>query len=298
MHIIGLILGLISAIFLVRTKYADFNYSDIFESFTLNFFLIPYVHNHTVYSFGEMRGTWGELFMLNPPDWSLFFEMIVSVFFVYLAKIRNSSLRLVCAISFLLFIATGVATMYAKNELGFTAEMGWGRQNIWGGFPRVFFGFTLGIILSESSEQWKKISLQRFNRFGTTLIYLFLMICLSLPANFHGIYSIFFLIIIAPLMIFLGAKLEETGEKSIKLTDILGRLSYPLYCVHYPVGRMVYYWSNVAKINPWATFCLAIAASISIAWIMGEYLDAPLRSIIATWQSRRRASRLTPPAMS
>lgn len=289
MYFIGLIIGLISAILLIGTPYANFGYSGISNGFFLNAFFMPYIHNYTIYSFGGVRGNWGEIFMLNPPGWSLFFEMFVSIIFVFLAKLEDRTLNYFCGISFTFLIAIGFATMKMKGDFGFTAEMGWGRENIWGGFPRVLFGFTLGMILLRENTIRNYIAHHLRNYFGIISLYFILIVSLSLPFNFHGIYSLIFLVFAAPVMISLGADLQEKSIILQKITDFLGRISYPLYCVHFPVGRIVYYYSVQFKINAWVTFGFAIFASTFMAWLLGEYLDVPLRRSIASWQSKAAA---------
>ncbi len=80
------------------------------------------------------------VFPFNGATWSIFFEMIASAFFVAaLAKLETYRLAL-------LTIAAGIVLAGAVFHCG-SADMGWGPANIWGGFPRVFFSFGLGMLL-------------------------------------------------------------------------------------------------------------------------------------------------------
>ncbi len=80
------------------------------------------------------------LFPFNGATWSIFFEMIASLsFFIAFARLGTGPLLLVT-------LAAGSGLLAAILFYG-SADIGWATSNIWGGFPRVFFSFGLGMLL-------------------------------------------------------------------------------------------------------------------------------------------------------
>jgi peptidoglycan/LPS O-acetylase OafA/YrhL len=83
------------------------------------------------------------LFPLNPPSWSLFFELIVNVLYA----VRSWPRYWVWAILVVCYVLI-VITTYA-----FEGPAGWGTSNIVGGVPRAIFSFFVGTLLFEA---WSK----------------------------------------------------------------------------------------------------------------------------------------------
>ena len=92
-----------------------------------------------------------------------------------------------------------------------------------------------------------------------------------------------------PLIIWFGARGSLTG-KPLKAALCLGRLSYPLYSIHYPLIYLYIYWLHTGQHPfgtwPWATpialFCIAIVLS---SIILLAY-DEPLRRWLGGFMRR------------
>ena len=80
------------------------------------------------------------VFPFNGATWSIFFEMIASLlFFASLARLAAGSL-------ILFTLAAGAGLSAAVHVYG-SADIGWATSNLWGGVPRVFFSFGVGMLL-------------------------------------------------------------------------------------------------------------------------------------------------------
>ena len=83
-----------------------------------------------------------------------------------------------------------------------------------------------------------------------------------------------------PLIIWFGARGSLTGGP-LKAVDFLGRLSYPLYSIHYPLIYLYIFWLNTGQhpfgtwqwSTPIALFCIALA----LGSIVLLAYDEPLR---------------------
>ena len=111
----------------------------------LNLFLVP------AWGEVEVRG-YGEIFPLNGPTWSLFFEYIANL--LYVLAIRKLSTRW---LAMLVFAIGGALFGYAiTNEYG-NLGAGWTFANygFWGGLLRVMFAFPAGLLLASAPRRRK-----------------------------------------------------------------------------------------------------------------------------------------------
>jgi peptidoglycan/LPS O-acetylase OafA/YrhL len=109
----------------------------------------------------------GIIFPSNPPAWSLFFEMIAGFAFLFLIKMHFNSLMKIVVISPTSVASFGVLFALCTPHGGvssITINLGMATDVFLGGFPRVLFGFTLGICLHRFMEG--DIILQRLSFFG------------------------------------------------------------------------------------------------------------------------------------
>ena len=108
----------------------------------LNLFLIPAVPG----TGPEVRGN-GEMYPLNGPSWSLFFEYIGNI--LYALFIRRLSTK---ALTRLVVIAgIGLASFSIFNLSGnYHLGVGWSMidYNLIGGFLRMLFAFSIGLLMS------------------------------------------------------------------------------------------------------------------------------------------------------
>ena len=240
-------------------------------TFILTCFMIPALPG----SFNEVRGN-GELFPLNGPMWSLFFEYIGNI--LYALFIRRLSTKLLTLLVILLGILHSIFTIgnfsgYGNLGVGWTFDT----INFFGGMLRMLFPFSLGMLIS---RRFKAIKLP----YPFLISSILLITTLSVPylsvfnaINLNGIYESICIIVIFPTILTIGA---SSKEKS-KLSQTLGELSYPLYIIHYPIMYLFYQWLiktkqyTLSETYPIAIFVVIL--SIVLAFILLKFYDKPLR---------------------
>lgn len=224
----------------------------------------------------DIRG-WQEMYPLNGPAWSLFFEYIANLLYVLIFRRLSKTV-----LAILVAIAAIVLVRYAVTAPNGDIIGGWSinaeQLNI--GFTRLLYPFMAGILLSRI---FKPINLK--NAF--LICSLMVVAVLSFPrvggkellwAN--GLFDAFTVIFIFPIIVFLGASGKITNALSHKVCTFFGNISYPLYIVHFPFTYVYYAWISNNKLTlaeAWPGALLVLAASVFTAHFAFKFYDVPVR---------------------
>ena len=224
----------------------------------------------------EVRG-FGEIFPLNGPTWSLFFEYIANL--LYVLAIRKLSTRW---LAMLVFATGGALFGYAiTNEYGYLGA-GWTFDNcgFWGGLLRVMFAFPAGLLLSRVFRRWQV----RGAFWWCALAIVAVTAAPRIGGADHiwanGIYEALCVLLVFPLVVCLGASGQTTDALSTRICNFLGNISYPLYIVHYPFIYTYYAWVKNNNLTFSQTIPQALAlvlGSIALAWVCLKFYDMPVR---------------------
>ena len=228
----------------------------------------------------EVRGN-GEMFPLNGPCWSLFFEYVGNI--VYALFIRRLSTRLLAVLSFALCCALAWFAVTDQSGYG-SIGVGWtvDRTNILGGSLRMLCPFTMGLLLSRI---FKPIHYAR-GAFWTSAA--LLLIIFHVPyihsdgaLSFNGIFEAACIIAVFPLVVWYAASGKTTDIASTRICRFLGDISYPLYIVHYPLMYAFYMWliktRQYTLYETWPAALAVVTASIILAWLCLKLYDMPVR---------------------
>ena len=231
----------------------------------------------------EVRGN-GEMFPLNGPFWSLFFEYIGN--FLYALFIRRLSNKALTSLVALLGIGLTLFAIFDVSGYG-SIGVGWslGGVNFLGGLLRMLFPFSLGMLMSRN---FKPIKVRgAFWICSALLIALFLVPYLEglLPISINGVYEIFCVGIVFPIIVWLGASGNTTDKRSTQICKFLGDISYPIYVIHYPLMYLFYAWLIDNELytlgETWVVALGVYGASIIIAYLSLKLYDKPLRKYLA-----------------
>ena len=110
----------------------------------LTLFMIPAVPGVPY----EVRGN-GEMFPLNGPAWSLFFEYIGNILYaLFIRRLSNKMLGVLTIVLGVLhaWFFVGDVSGYGMMGVGWTID----EVNFWGGLLRMLFPFTLGMLLART----------------------------------------------------------------------------------------------------------------------------------------------------
>ena len=198
----------------------------------LNMFLIPATPGN------EIRGV-GEMFPLNGPSWSLFFEYIGNI--LYALFIRKLSTK---ALAILVFLAgCGLATFAIFGPLGdICVGFSLTGTEFTGGSFRLLFSFSAGLLLSRI---FKPANIKGAFWICTLAVVVLLAVPRIGGAEhlwMNGIYDTLCCILFFPILVYLGASGKSTDKYTTRICKFLGDISYPLYMVHYPFIYLYFAW--------------------------------------------------------
>lgn len=252
----------------------------VMTALLLTMFMIPAVPGLPY----EVRGN-GEMFPLNGPGWSLFFEYIGNI--LYALFIRRMSTRILTTFTILLGIAH--AWFFIGNVSGYDMiGVGWtiDEVNFWGGLVRMLFPFSMGMLIARTFKPRKVKG--AFWICSVTLVVLFSVpyIASSGAISLNSLYEFVCIAFLFPLIVWLGACGTASGTTG-KMNRVLGELSYPLYIVHYPIMYIFYAWlikNNIYTLdNCLGVAALVIVSSIALAFLCLKLYDEPVRR----WLTRK-----------
>ena len=227
----------------------------------------------------EVRGN-GEMFPLNGPCWSLFFEYIGNILYaLFIRRLSNKALAVMVVLlgmALTLFAIFDVST-YGNIGVGWTLD----GVNFLGGSLRMLFPFSMGMLLSRN---FKPVKLR-----GAFWICTIIMIALfavpylegAKPFCVNGAYEVFCVIVAFPILVWLGASGTTTDKKSTVICKFLGDISYPVYVVHYPIMYLFYAWLIKNQLytlgETWQVALCVYALSIVLAYLCLKLYDEPVR---------------------
>lgn len=237
----------------------------------------------------DVRGN-GEMFSLNGPSWSLFFEYIGNILYaLFIHRLSNRGLAILVALSgiglawFALFDIVG----YGMLGVGWTLD----GANFWGGMLRMLFPFSLGMLLSRHFRPIKTRG-----AFWICSAVLLILFCVPYiegksPVCLNGVYELICIALVFPALVWIAASGKTTDKQSTRICRFLGDISFPLYAIHYPLMYLFYAWLIKNKLYTftecWQMAALVYTGSILLAYLCLKCYDEPVRK----WLSRKFLSR-------
>lgn len=233
----------------------------------------------------DIRGN-GEMFPLNGPSWSLFFEYIGNILYaVFIHRLSNKALT---ALVFLLGIGLAWFALFDVAGYGMIG-VGWTLDgvNFLGGSLRMLFPFSLGMLLSRN---FKPVKVR--GAFWICSIVLLALFCVpyiegNSPICWNGLFEAICILLIFPVLVWIGASGKTTDKHSTQICKFSGDISFPLYAVHYPVMYLFYAWLIDNKYytfgEVWPVALIVYIGSILLAYLCLKCYDEPVRK----WLSRK-----------
>lgn len=242
----------------------------VLRDFALACLLLP----HAV-----LPNRWTDTHSLNSPAWSLLQEYIGNL--AYALVLRRLGTR---ALGGVVAVAGGVLLwlLWQRNSI----DMGSDWTTWWGAPARMAFSFTMGLWLYRVRERLPR------RRFGWAALSLMLICAFAMPLvpksipHGNGLYEAAALMLLFPAIILCGAH-SDIGARERALCRVAGRLSYPLYILHYPF-LLIYMNYALTRAPPLPNLVLAGAGSfalvVGVSWAAFTLYDAPVRA----WLMRTR----------
>lgn len=277
MVVLGALLGAVTFCLQgsVQWNGASVAFSAVLLALLLHLFLIPALPGSTP----EVRGN-GEMYPLNGPTWSLFFEYIGNL--LYALFLRRLPTRWLAG--FVTLTGLGLAAFAVGNGSGYGhLGVGWSLadNNLLGGFLRLLFAFPMGLLLS---RVFRPVAVR-----GAFWLCSFSIIALlSVPYVgdgsdpwMNGLYDTVCVLVLFPLLVWLGASGRATDRGTSGICKFLGDISYPVYVIHYPFMYLFYAWlwsgEKIPFSEAWPVAAGLYIGVIVLAWAMLKLYDEPVR---------------------
>ncbi len=218
------------------------------------------------------------LFPLNPPAWSLFFEVLANL--AYGLTHRWLTQRVLIAV-----VAAAGAALCVKAAVTGTIDGGVRWYSFEAGLARIFFSFPLGVLL----YRWQAFIPARLGALGPwpLLAVLFLICMPTVPAPWRAVYDLVFVAVAAPLLVAAGTQASPSAAAR-PFFLALGAISYPLYVLHEPLRNWLVGAAGTMGVEGTAAGLAYLVAILAIAWAVAP-LDAAFRRRLLGRRSRPAA---------
>ena len=276
MVVMGALLGLVAFIIQGCTKWdgTEVGLEAVLWATLLALFLIP------APSGMDVRGN-TEAFPLNGPHWSLFFEYLGSLLYgMLLHRLSTKWLRV--------WVACGIVSLatYALFQEDGGVAYGWSSEpmNLLGGALRMLYAYPMGLLMA---RMFRKRTPEPLH--GPVFLFcsVALVVLLGFPLfggkDTETIFQLICIFSFFPGIIWIGARGVVQGRQQ-QAVSFLGRLSYPLYAVHFPLIYLYITWVGKdghpyeGYSQPWLVALITIGASVLVATLCLLFYDEPIRS--------------------
>jgi peptidoglycan/LPS O-acetylase OafA/YrhL len=281
MVVFGMILGTILFYFGASTAFPLIAETPVWKMLLyllLGILLIP------VPPSGDIRGG-EEMYTLDAPAWSLFFEYVANVLYALLIR-RFPKIALSILVSL-----SAAATIYLSVFVRGDVSGGWSFNltHLHIGFTRLFYPFFAGLLLYRMGQLTHV-------RGAFLWCSLLLIAVLSIPhigakehSMWNGVYEAAIIIFVFPLIVYLGASSEVKGKYASKICKFLGDISYPVYLVNYPLIYVYTGWikdTGYTFVEALPRALLVFFGTIIISYAALKLYDEPIRNRLKKTKNR------------
>jgi peptidoglycan/LPS O-acetylase OafA/YrhL len=215
------------------------------------------------------------LYPLDPPAWSLFFEMSINLALVLAwRRLTSGLLPLLLALGALAVVCA--SWHYGSLEGGFT----------WEGFPvgaaRVCYSFFAGAAI----QRWQ-LRLLRIPAW-TVIALMLAMFAVPTAPSWRFVYDAAAVLIGVPCLVMLGAA-TEPGKNTLGLARFAGLTSYAIYVIHQPLTLLLVPAAHAFPRVPGVLLVAGFTVLVVIAAaLLDRFYDGPIRRHLIRLTAKRR----------
>ena len=214
-----------------------------------------------------------QLFPLNIPCWSLFFEILVNLLFVMLWPLLTS--RRLIAITLLTGGAVSLAIMDEGN-----IDQGSIAASFTVGLARTLFGFSVGVLIARH--------IRRVHRGESNLRVLAIVAVVGIAitgwpqGELRAIWDAVCVLVVFPLIVYFGT-LIDPGSRLRRIATFLGVTSYAIYVLHSPLSSILNsatrHFAGGTDEGVGAPYLgvAVLAVSLTGCWLVDRHIDMPMR---------------------
>lgn len=264
MFLFGIFFGSFALVLKILFGQSTIRLDDVALVIFLNSIYLPYFSDFYVQiGNGNIHSP---VFPANDPSWSLFFEFFVNVLFAGFA------------IYFRRFVFYGVAVVGFGALLIYAVAYkisapGWGVDNFFGGFPRVVYGFFSGVVVYFLWDRFReRIPVVR------PVFLMFFLLLFFLKES--GVFWLFGALFVVPVLVLVGAVSQSLSEAAQKRYEYLGWISYPVYCLHFPIYSIFTSLTGNLDFGVWGVVICSFV-TILLSHLLAKFFDEPIRALLS-----------------
>jgi peptidoglycan/LPS O-acetylase OafA/YrhL len=222
-----------------------------------------------------------ELFPLNIPCWSLFFEILVNLLFVLSWPLLTSRRLIVVA------LLTGAAVGLAIVQKG-SIDQGSIASSFATGLARTVFGFSVGVLIARHNPRMPR---GESNLKVLAIAAVFGIAITGRPDGEMGaIWDGSCVLVVFPLIVYCAALIDPSSWLR-RIATFVGVTSYAIYVLHNPLSSILNstarHFAGGNGVGAGAPYLGVTVLSVLLTgcWLVDRYIDMPIR---------RRLSRIVP----
>jgi len=225
----------------------------------------------------DIRG-WEEMHPLNSVAWSLFFEYIANILYgLGLRKLSKTGLSILVALAAIVLVHFALTNPNGDLTGGWTLNA----EHMRIGLTRTIYPFFAGLLLCRVV---KTTNIKNAFLWSSLLVIVLLFMPRIGGAEnlwMNGLYESICVVIIFPVIVYLGASGKVAKQLEGKVCKFLGDISYPLYMVHYPLVYFYVAWisnhKGVTILQAWPYALMVFVGAIVLAYVSLKLYDEPVR---------------------
>jgi len=262
--VLGSILGLVAFLCDPLEAYPSaYGPGKLLQAFGCSVLLIP---------FPVLENRSFNLFGLNAPAWSLFWEYVANI--VYALILYKLARRYLAVLTLLAAAILCLVSYRAGNLLG-----GWAGENFWEGGARIAYSFCAGLLLYRFNWVIK-------NGLGFSSLASLLALAFLLPhLTWNWAAEALVVLCYFPLLVALGAGAGTRLSAGVERRCMfLGNISYPLYMTHYAaIWLFGHYYTRYKPDTTELVLIVSLGAAVlvGIAYAVMVLYDIPVRNYLS-----------------
>lgn len=228
-----------------------------------------------------------QIFPLNVPCWSLFFELLVNLLYVVFWS-RLTSRRLI-----VLSLLTGGAIAFAIGQNG-SMDQGSTAASFAIGLARTIFGFAVGVLIARHLRPAPRVESDLW------VLGILAVVGVAIAANPEGelrvIWDAVCVLVVFPLVVCLGTRFDPSLRLR-SVASVLGITSYAIYVLHSPVSSglnsITRHYAGGAIEGVGAPYLggALLAVLFTGCWVIDRYFDMPIRTLLSRIVPKVQAAR-------
>ena len=98
------------------------------------------------------------------------------------------------------------------------------------------------------------------------------------PKLINGLYPALILLFVAPGIVYAGSLVSHLGTFELNTARFLGWISYPIYCLHLPIGNLIAMVLRGSHYSQPAVILISLTLTLTAAVVLTKFYEEPTRS--------------------